>query len=219
MSADEGNRRGQDQGSRTGADQGNRTGARARILSSLRASIARRETIDHPGRFAGWRPSEPVGSPLDGFEAMFRAAGGTSVRLRTLAETSTWIVELARDHTSITVGTGVPEQVRPDLPIETPDRASLGLSFARGAVAESGTLLLDARDGRRAQLLAPSHVVLVRTETVHATLVDALVAMKGDLPSAVGLHSGPSKSADIGQVMVRGVHGPGEIVAVLLDEE
>ena len=31
------------------------------------------------------------------------------------------------------------------------------------------------------------------------------------------LHSGPSKSADIGQVMVTGVHGPGRVVALLLD--
>ena len=36
------------------------------------------------------------------------------------------------------------------------------------------------------------------------------------LPSAIGLHSGPSKSADIGQVLVRGVHGPGRVIAVLV---
>ncbi|MGC8905434.1 LUD domain-containing protein, partial [Thermus sp.] len=36
------------------------------------------------------------------------------------------------------------------------------------------------------------------------------------LPAALGLHSGPSKSADIGQVMVKGVHGPGRLVVVVL---
>ncbi len=40
--------------------------------------------------------------------------------------------------------------------------------------------------------------------------------MRDDLPSAIGLHSGPSKSADIGHVMVKGVHGPGRLIAVVL---
>jgi len=38
------------------------------------------------------------------------------------------------------------------------------------------------------------------------------------LPTALGLHSGPSKSADIGQVLVRGVHGPGRVVAVIIGD-
>ena len=74
---------------------------------------------------------------------------------------------------------------------------------------------MDARDGRRVQLLPPVHVVLVRAEDIHATLARALDALDGDLPSGLGLHSGPSKSADIGQVLVRGVHGPGRVVAVV----
>ena len=44
---------------------------------------------------------------------------------------------------------------------------------------------------------------------------DALGAVRADLPAAIGLHSGPSKSADIGQVMVKGVHGPGRVIAVV----
>lgn len=76
---------------------------------------------------------------------------------------------------------------------------------------------MDARDGRRAQLLPPTHVVFVRARDVHATFRDAVVAMQGDLSSAIGLHSGPSKSADIAHVMVKGVHGPGRLVAVVIE--
>jgi len=43
-----------------------------------------------------------------------------------------------------------------------------------------------------------------------------LTELKGQLPSAIALHSGPSKSADIGQVMVRGVHGPGRLIAAII---
>jgi L-lactate dehydrogenase complex protein LldG len=35
----------------------------------------------------------------------------------------------------------------------------------------------------------------------------------------VGFHSGPSKSADIGQILVRGVHGPGRLIAGLIFED
>ena len=72
-----------------------------------------------------------------------------------------------------------------------------------------------ARDGRRAQLLPPVLVVLLDATTVHATLADALGAVRDELPAAIGLHSCPSKSADIGQVMVKGVHRPGRVIAVV----
>jgi len=88
--------------------------------------------------------------------------------------------------------------------------------MAVGAVAETGSLRLDARDGRGTQLLPPTHVVVVHAARIHLTLADALRRLRGDLPSVLALHSGPSKSADIGQILVTGVHGPGRVVAVVV---
>lgn len=187
---------------------------RTRILERLRASLERREAVEHPGRFDARRSPQP--DPIDAFAEAFRAAGGNCVRVAGLAEASAWLSEHSKAHGSVALGEGVPPEVRPPLPDAPPESARLAVSWARGAVAETGSLLLDARDGRRAQLLTPTHVVLVRADTVHAALVDALEAIRDDLPSAVGLHSGPSKSADIGQVMVRGVHGPGDVIAVVI---
>jgi len=90
--------------------------------------------------------------------------------------------------------------------------------MARGAIAETGSLMMDARDGRRTQLLAPTHVVFVRAAQVHATFREALLAVRTDLPSAIGLHSGPSKSADIAQTLVKGVHGPGRLIVVVIED-
>jgi L-lactate dehydrogenase complex protein LldG len=88
--------------------------------------------------------------------------------------------------------------------------------MAVAAAAQTGSLVLSSIDGRRPQLLPPVTIVWIRAEDVHATLGQALERCRGDLPSALALHSGPSKSADIGRVLVRGVHGPGRIVAAVL---
>lgn len=197
--------------------------ARERILARVRASTERRERTPHPGDFEGWRPE-----PLDGFRALFEAAGGTVVDVDDVEAAGAWLAEFvaglslddarARGEAAPTaaVGETVPDTLRPALASADPAVATIGVSLARAAVEETGSLVMDARDGRRAQLLVPIHVVFVRAEDVFPTLRDALRALKDDLPSAIGLHSGPSKSADIGQIMVKGVHGPGRVVAVVI---
>ena len=129
-----------------------------------------------------------------------------------------WLADFASTFETVAVGAAVPPPLRPSRPGAVPSAAALGVSVARAAVAETGSLMLDARDGRRTQLLPPTHLVWIRSSDVHPTLRDALLRLRADLPSAVGLHSGPSKSADIGQILVRGVHGPGRLVAGLIDE-
>jgi len=156
--------------------------------------------------------------PVDRFVELFKASGGEIERFSGVASAARWIARFSSDFDGATVGVTVPASLRPPVRSTCPDLASLGVSWAIGAVAETGSLLLDARDGRRTQLLAPTHVVFVRESDVHATLVAAMVHLRPSLPSAVGLHSGPSKSADIGQIMVRGVHGPGRIVAAVIAE-
>ena len=190
--------------------------ARDRILGRLTAAIERRERTEHPGRFAGSRPADPA-PPLEEFEAMFRAAGGEVVRLPDEEAASRWLRGL-ESVASATLGVGVSTTFAPHLPHAPAETADLGISRARAAIAETGTLVLYSSDGRRTQLLAPTHVVLVAVADVYATLVDALVAIREELPPAVGLHSGTSKSADIGQVMVEGVHGPGRVFAVIVGE-
>jgi L-lactate dehydrogenase complex protein LldG len=151
------------------------------------------------------------------FTAMFTAAGGEVVRVASMDLAAAWMADFATAFDSVAVGATLPSDLTADLPLAPAEAAALGISMGRGAVAETGSLILDARDGRRVQLLPPTHVVLVHARHVHATLDGALAAMAGDLPSALGLHSGPSKSADIGQILVRGVHGPGRVVAVIIE--
>jgi L-lactate dehydrogenase complex protein LldG len=191
--------------------------AKERILARVREASRGRTPVDHPGPFESWRPAgSPEQTAVERFAAMLEAAGGEVVRVSDDDAAAAWMASFSNGFASAAIGELVPAALRPALPIAPPDVAPLGVSLARGAIAETGSLLLDARDGRRSQLLPPTHVVFVRAGDVRTTFREALVGMRDDLPSAIGLHSGPSKSADIGHIMVKGVHGPGRLVAVVV---
>jgi L-lactate dehydrogenase complex protein LldG len=106
-------------------------------------------------------------------------------------------------------------------------RADLGLSGVDYVIAETGTLVLTAQSGqmRGVSLLPPVHVAVARTSQVIATLADYLLLAQvagSDLPqyltSCVSLVTGPSRTGDIELKLTVGVHGPGELHLVLLDE-
>jgi L-lactate dehydrogenase complex protein LldG len=194
------------------------SGPRARILARVASALQGRAHAPHPGVFGSWASPAADGPALsrqERFRAAFEAAGGEVVRLHDAAAAQAWWSGVGDGLRTAAVGPTVPANLAPPLPEVPPRDADVGVSLARAAVAETGSLLLDARDARRVQLLPPVHVVWVPTDRVRDTLATALAAVEEDLSSALGIHSGPSKSADIGQVLVRGVHGPGRLIAVL----
>jgi len=193
--------------------------ARVRILERVRAAVQSRPATAHPGSFDGWRPQAPEGTPVDRLTRMLEAAGAEVVHVGGTVEAEKWVRRFGNDFDSATLGVNVPSELRPTISTRGSHEAALGVSMARGAIAETGSLVMDARDGRRTQLLAPTHVVFVKAAQVHATFREALFAVRSDLPSAIGLHSGPSKSADIAQTLVTGVHGPGRLIVVVIEGE
>ena len=96
------------------------------------------------------------------------------------------------------------------------DDYAFGITRAAGAIAESGTLILDdATTSRRLAALAPwIHIALVRPSTIHLGIGNAVQALGAD-PNVVWC-TGPSKTADVEGIIIEGVHGPGEQVALIL---
>ena len=186
------------------------------ILGRIRAALAHRGAAPDPGPpIAG---SACQGTAVSLFTERFRQNGGEVFEFSQRAEARAWLEEFARGFSSVAVGLGVPQGLVPPLPFAPSENAGLGVSQARFAVAETGSLLLSSREGRLVQLLPPCHLIWVRAPSIVGTLTEALALAKADLPSALALHSGPSRSADIGQIMVRGVHGPGRTVVGILGE-
>ena len=90
-----------------------------------------------------------------------------------------------------------------------------GITWATGAIAETGSLILtDGMTSSRLAALAPwVHVAVVERSSIHATIPEALEAHPRD-PNIIWV-TGPSKTADVEGIMIEGVHGPGVQVALL----
>lgn len=103
------------------------------------------------------------------------------------------------------------------------DTIDAGLSRAKGAIAETGSLILwpDAHEPRTVSLVPPIHFVLVDVGTLHPDFHTAMQAGRWaeNLPTNALLVSGPSKTADIQQTLAYGAHGPRELIVLLIDEE
>jgi L-lactate dehydrogenase complex protein LldG len=100
-------------------------------------------------------------------------------------------------------------------PPELPDA---GVSEALYGLADTGSVVLAAspEEPRARSLLPFVHVSRLREDRILPGLPELFEAVRGDLPSALAIVTGPSRSADIEQTLVVGVHGPGEVHVVLL---
>jgi L-lactate dehydrogenase complex protein LldG len=96
------------------------------------------------------------------------------------------------------------------------DDYQFGVTRARGAIAETGSLILDdATTARRLGALAPwIHVAVLPADRILPDVAAALAAL-GDDPNVI-FCTGPSKTADVEGILIEGVHGPGEQVALIL---
>jgi L-lactate dehydrogenase complex protein LldG len=118
----------------------------------------------------------------------------------------------------------------------TPDRESLlreavfaapvGITGVDFILAESGTLVLSSltEGWQLASLAPPIHLALYRQSQVLGSMEEVLerlpVARDPDLSSpgrSVVFITGTSRTADIEQILVHGVHGPREVHAILLE--
>ena len=98
--------------------------------------------------------------------------------------------------------------------------ADVGITSADYALADTGTLVMLASpaEARLISLLPPVHIAVVPIERVLSGL-DELFTILPDpaaQTSSMVLITGPSRTADIEQILVRGVHGPGEIHVVVV---
>jgi L-lactate dehydrogenase complex protein LldG len=111
---------------------------------------------------------------------------------------------------------GVAVDVRPSVGDD-----ALGITGCFCAIAETGTLVFaSSADSPSATFLLPeTHVAVVHAAQVVAGMEDAFARLREErteMPRALNLVSGPSRTGDIEQTIVLGAHGPRRVHIVVV---
>lgn len=97
--------------------------------------------------------------------------------------------------------------------------ADFGITSADYALADTGTLVMLAspQEARLISLLPPAHIAVVPSSRLLGSLDElfSLLPRPAEQTSSMVLITGPSRTADIEQILVRGVHGPGDVTVVI----
>ena len=106
--------------------------------------------------------------------------------------------------------------------------SGLGITGADYAIAETGSVIVLPRRGlsRLVSVVPPVHLAIARPSDIIGTLDDLFILRRleyhtngGDMGSYLNFITGPSRTADIEQTIVVGVHGPRAVHLVLLEQE
>jgi len=100
--------------------------------------------------------------------------------------------------------------------------AQWGIAQAKVGIAETGTLCLHSEEVASRQLYLVENLVLVINKTqIVARQEDAWRAMDvaNQAKRALHLITGPSRTADVEQMLQLGAHGPRELLVVIVDNE
>lgn len=94
------------------------------------------------------------------------------------------------------------------------------LTATLGGIAETGTLVLwpTVKEPRTMSLVPPVHFAVLEADKLYSTFAEVVREQNWStsMPTNALLISGPSKSADIEQTLAFGVHGPKELVVLLV---
>ncbi len=196
--------------------------ARDEILSRIRGAVADRPAVPPVPR--DYRGAGSVAVDLDRFAERAADYGATVHRVAAGDVAST--IAVAAGTRRVVAPDGFPSEWLParlDIarePLTTADLDRLDgtLTTCALAIAETGTVVLDAGpgQGRRALSLVPDYLlVVVRADQVRAGVPDAIAELEPTRP--LTWISGPSATSDIELNRVEGVHGPRTLDVIVVN--
>ncbi|MBT8331570.1 MAG: lactate utilization protein [Deltaproteobacteria bacterium] len=121
-------------------------------------------------------------------------------------------------------GVDLPELIPYDQEVEhlkeTVFKADAGITSTYGAIADTGALILwsSAEEPRQMSLVPPIHIAVLKADKIYNTFVEVMQQENwaGGMPTNAFLISGPSKTADIELTLAFGVHGPKELIVLVV---
>jgi L-lactate dehydrogenase complex protein LldG len=210
-------------------------GSRENILHRVRTAL---------GRSAGQPPSEPpqvrlripevdLEARIASMRMRIEALAGKTHRVATPQEACVLVSGIVAGRTAVMSNSpylaqcgiatlpGIRSGIRDvDEMREVASAAEVGVTSADYALADTGTLVMisSPSEARLVSLLPILHVAVVPVDRILTGLDElfTLEARPADRTSSMVLITGPSRTADIEQILVRGVHGPGQITVIIV---
>ena len=205
----------------TGSEAHRHAAVEERLTAHNRGLIPARGQLPHEERVALFRN-------------MVAAAAGTTTRVANAADVPKEVAALLRTHNlphAVRRGNdprlaAMPWGQEKALTVNTgaSDGSDLaGVSYAFGAIAESGTLMLLSGPDNPTTInfLPDTHIVVVSAEDIAGDFESLWTRLRerygaGAMPRVVNLITGPSRSADIGQTLILGAHGPRRLHVIVV---
>jgi L-lactate dehydrogenase complex protein LldG len=222
--------------------------ARDTLFATIRQSLgvtgnepARREAVasriaSHPRGVIPARGQLPPAERVKLFAEMVVNANGTVAPLPSAAEVPAAVSDFLRSQNlpmQIRRGddprlAGMPWDRQGTLEVTTgrSDGHQLAsVSHAFGGIAETGTLVLTSGKDNPTTLnfLPDTHIVVVDARDIAGDYETVWQRVREEfgvaaLPRAINMITGPSRSADIGQILILGAHGPRRLHVLVVGE-
>ncbi len=122
---------------------------------------------------------------------------------------------------------GLPELVPYDVEVEEIKervfKVEAGITSTMGGIADTGALIFwsSKEEPRLMSLVPPIHIAIVRADKIYNSLLEVMQKenWSANMPTNAFLISGPSKTADIELILAFGVHGPKELIVLVVENK
>ncbi len=219
--------------------------ARQSILSSIREHLAasRRFDAQHPHSPAPAQQSlgksakdDRSGAIIELFRQALEAVSGDCLIAQTIDEAAGAVQKIIDQRKPRRVAVSdamVVKKIVGQLKAETafldaPNQSELfdcdlGITAAQWGIAETGTLVLESERERNrlASLVPPVHVAIIQASRIRRTMSEVLNVISHSevgLSRAITFITGPSRTSDIELTLAIGVHGPGKLYVIVVDD-
>lgn len=202
--------------------------AREAILGRVRTALGRRAG-DAPPEVGPARLTIPivdVEQRIEMFSTALQKLAGKCFVAESCDQAREYITSVIAGRTAVSSHSAILDRCGVACAVSADDHrtasaeAAVGITSAEYALADTGSLVMfaNSEEARLISLLPPVHVAIIERAQILTGLDELLftVPLPADITSSMVVITGTSRTADIEQILVRGVHGPGEVHVVIL---
>lgn len=207
--------------------------ARDQMLTRVRGALGRspNQPLPEPLPVRLQIPQTPLAGRVSQFSGALTELGGTVTIVKYLAGAKKALASIINGRTLVASAAPILEELldrqegrgpAPQFSREACTTAEIGVTSADFGLADTGSLvfLSESHESRLISLLPPIHIAVISRAKILSGLDElfTIVPQPADRSSSMVLITGPSRTADIEMRLVRGVHGPGEIHVIIVED-